>query len=230
MNARLGRVGYAAVMAALFAVTARAVEDCVVTGMAEKGSRGLANLASGWFEIPMQIHKGYNAGIPSIEAPAGSRSLGALQGLFRGVFHAVGRTAWGAVELAGFWTRNPTGNEHLMPLLDGNYAWEQGTKKPFRCPDVDSGINRVGMRFERGIRNVTGAVPEIPGQFLKADGERRVYIGLPKGIWFAGSRIVYGVADAVLFPFAGPENNLGVPFEEVEGWDALAGKYYNNVK
>ena len=209
---------------------ALAVEDSIVCGMAEKGSHGLVDVVSGWWELPMQIYKGYNEGIPLIKAPAGSHSLGTLAGVLRGSFHAVGRTGWGAVQLAGFWTKNPTTNKDLMALLDSEYSWEIGTKKCMACPTLDESLNRVGMRFERGMRNIFGAVAEIPGQVRKADAERRIYVGLPKGIWFAASRLIHGAGDVLLFPFPGPEAQLNVPFEEIEGWDALAGKYYNNVK
>jgi len=209
---------------------ARQPEDNIVYGMAEKGVHGLVNIATGWFELPMQIYKGYEDGIPGIKAPAATRSLGAGVGVVRGVFHAVGRTAWGVVQLGGFWTSNPTDNKAYLPLLDAEYAWEMGSKKTVVAPDLDAGIERIGMRIERGLRNAVLGVAELPGQIYKADMERRVYIGLLKGVWFTLSREVYGVADVGLCLFPIPEENLGVPFDEVEPWDALWGNYYNNVK
>ena len=215
----------------LAVVRAYAVEDSVACGMVEKGSHGLVNVATGWWEIPLQIKKGYDDGMPKLrDKPAASRSLGMLCGVFRGAGHAVGRTAWGVIQLTGFWSRNPTDNSHLMQLLDAEYSWQEGTKKPMRCPTLDDGFNRVGQRFERGVRNLVGSVSEIPGQIRKSDRERRVYVGLPKGLWFAASRAWYGVGDMGMFPVPGPEKNLGVPFEEVEAWDALQENYYNNVR
>ena len=152
-----------------------AVEDDHVCGMVEKGSHGLVNLATGWFELPAQIVKGYNDGIGSVrEAPARARSLGAVAGLFRGAAHAVGRTAWGAVELAGFWTLNPTTNTHLRRLLDGEYVWHAGEKKTMFDPSFDANLDRVALRLERGGRNLVGSVAELPGQIWKADAERCV--------------------------------------------------------
>lgn len=207
-----------------------AVEDSIKWGMCEKGSRGFVNIFSGWMEVPMQVYKGYNDGVRGINSPAGSRSLGALGGLFRGMSHAVGRTGWGAFEFGGLWARNPTSNEELLLLLDSNYAWEKGSRKAFRCPTATDGMKRVGYRMERGLRGAVLGVAEIPGQMRKADAERRRHIGIPKGVWFAASRIWEGVGDVALLPFAGPETTLNVPYEEIEPWDALHERYYNNVK
>lgn len=221
--------GMALIGALLFSAPGHAVEDSLVAGMAEKGVHGLVNIATGWFELPMQIYKGYEDGVDSICAPAGSRSVGTLLGVFRGASHALGRTGWGILQLGGFWSRNPTTNEHLLQLLDATYAWEMGSKKTMTDPNIDNGLNRVGMRLERGLRNVFGAPLEIPGQLRKAHRECRL-VGLPKGVWFMCSRIVHGTGDVVFFLLPGPEGNLNVPFEEIEGWDALNGRYYNNVK
>jgi putative exosortase-associated protein (TIGR04073 family) len=209
---------------------ASAVEDNVVNGMVDKGSRGLVNIVTGWYELPMQIVKGYDRGVECVDAPAGSRSLGMLGGLFRGVTHAVGRTGWGVVELATFWASNPTSNAELMPLLDANYAWQEGTCKPVFCPDVQSGVDRIGLRLERGLVGVLAGVAELPGQIRKANAEDRLWIGLPKGLWYTASRIGQGAGDTVLFLLPSPVDNLGIPFEEVEPWDALYGDYYTNVK
>ena len=73
----------------LFGASARAVQDSNVCGMCEKGSHGLVDICSGWFELPMQIYKGYEAGVGMPSTPAGDRSLGMLVGVVRGVFHGV---------------------------------------------------------------------------------------------------------------------------------------------
>ena len=227
-----GLLAVCLVVGVLFAaVGAYAVEDSVACGMLEKGSHGLVNIVTGWWELPLQVKKGYDEGIPALKGkPAGSRSLGAFLGIFRGGGQAVGRTGWGVLQLAGFWTRNPTDNSHLRQLLDAEYSWEKGTKKSMCCPKLDNGFDRVGQRFERGVRNVVGCLAEVPGQIRRSDRERNIYVGLPKGIWFAASRAWYGVGGVVTFPFPSPETDLNVPFDEVEGWDAICEDYYNNVK
>ncbi len=217
-----------ALLVLVFALSASAAEDQVISGMAEKGTHGLVNILTGWFEVPMQVYKGYNKGIAAVEAPAASRSLGTVAGFFRGISHAVGRTGWGLVQLGGFWTSNPTSNEHLMSLLDDEYAWQNGDRKEMYS-DFNNNLNRVGTRFERGVRNLVGSITEFPGQIRKADAEKRVYVGIPKGIWFTGSRFVYGVSDMLLVLVPGPGENLGVPYDEVDGWDALQGDYYSNI-
>jgi len=207
-----------------------AIEDSVRCGMAEKGTHGLVDIATGWMEVPMQIYKGYDEGIKQIKAPAASRSVGTLVGAFRGAFHATGRTCWGVMQLAGFWTLNHTDNSHLLQLHDSEYAFEMGQKKRIRCPNVDAGLTRIGERFERGCLNLLGAPAEIPGQIRRSDGERCVYVGLPKGVWFMASRAMYGVGDIGLVAVPSPNADLGVAFDEVQAWDAVCGRYYTNVK
>jgi len=207
-----------------------AAEDVLVDGMGEKGTHGLVNIATGWMELPMQVYKGYHGGIGGIEHPEVGRPLGAVAGALRGAGHTIGRTAWGVVQLGGFWTRNPTDNADLLQLYDSEYAWETGVKKPIGCPKVEDGMERVGHRIERGYRNLFAGLGEIPGQARKAHDQSLFLFGVPKGVWYASSRLVYGAGDIVLSPFPSDDINRNVPFEEVEPWDAVQGEYYNNVK
>ncbi|MBN2449289.1 MAG: hypothetical protein JXR77_02805 [Lentisphaeria bacterium] len=213
----------------LAAVASWAEEDNYAAGMTEKASRGLVNVATGWFELPHQVVKGYNKGTPYVKAPAGSRSLGTLQGFGRGIGHAVGRTAWGVVELATFWAVNPTTNRELLFLQDGNYSWDEGARKPFLCPCAEDGAERVGMRLQRGASNTFGFFLEVPGQVRKYDELGCVWQGIPKGLYYAVSRLVNGAPDVALFLLPSPEDNLMVPFEEVWSWDAWEERYYSNV-
>lgn len=213
----------------LSAVSLRAVEDSYCSGMTEKASRGLVNVATGWFELPMQIKKGYDEGVPCVAAPAGTRSLGALTGVFRGAAHSVGRTVWGAAELATFWAVNPTTNRDVLLLQDGNYVWEEGAKKPFRCPCAADGAKRVGMRFERGLNDTVGCFLEVPGQIKKADKTGAWWPGIPKGLYCMVSRFTTGVTDMALVLLPSPEENLMVPYDEVYPWDAWEERYYSNI-
>lgn len=216
-------------MLLVLCVRASAVETDVRWGMSEKWSRGLVNAVSGWYEFPMQIHKGYDEGVGFIDAPAGNRSMGALFGTARGISHAIGRTGWGIIEFTGFWTSNHTTNTELRLLLDGNYAWEDGEKKSFRCPDVKAGMNRTGNRFKRGVQNVLFGWVEIPGQLHKSVKQGNVLSrGVPKALWYSTSRTYQGLADVVFVTIPGPEDNLNVPYDEIEGWDALHERFDNN--
>ena len=212
------------------AVAAHGVEDSYATGMTEKASRGLVNLVTGVVELPVQIVKGYDDGVSFIDAPAGSRSLGALGGLFRGVSHAVGRTAWGAFDLATFWALNPTDNKGLLLLQDANYVWEKGEKKTMMAPCLQDGCALIGRRFERGMNNAVGSFLEVPGQIRKHNRLGCAAPGLPKGIYYMVSRFCSGVGDLALLFVPGPETNLMVPFAEVWPWDAVEQNYYNNVQ
>jgi len=213
----------------LLACGVTAEEDTYAYGMSEKFAHGLVNLATGWMELPIQVKRGYDRGVPAIKAPAGSHSLGTLQGLGRGVSQALGRTGWGAFELVTFWTPNHTTNTDLLLLQDSFYAWDQGTIKPFRCPTMKDGCKRLGMRFERGIDDLVGGFLEVPGQIKKADATGNFWPGIPKGLYYMVGRMCNGAGDMVLVGLPGPVDNLMVPFEEVKAWDAWDGKYYNNI-
>jgi len=227
---RRGMILFAALLCMGAVVRAGQPENNVWYGMAEKGTHGLVNIVTGLWEIPKQVYIGYDEGIASIKAPAGTRSLGAAAGLVRGLFHAVGRMGWGVVQFAGFWSSNPTDNKAYLPLLDSEYAWERGVKRTVVVPDIDPSIEQIGLHFERGLRNIVCGPVELPGQIWKSDYERRIYLGVVKGVWFTLSRELYGGADVTLCLLPMPETNLGVPYDEVEPWDAIAGRYYNNVK
>lgn len=213
----------------LFGWGAAAVEDTYVYGMSEKFVHGLVNLVTGCAELPLQVKRGYDRGVPAIKAPAGSHSLGTLQGFCRGVPHALGRTGWGAWELATFWAPNHTSNADLLLLQDSVYVWEKGTVKPFLCPCFKDGCKRMGMRFERGLDDFVGGFLEVPGQIKKADAVGNFWPGIPQGLYYMLGRMVNGAGDILLIGLPGPVDNLMVPFEEVKPWDAWDGKYYNNV-
>ena len=206
-----------------------AVEDSYVCGMTEKGAHGLASVVTGWVEFPMQIKKGYDRGVPSVAAPAASRSLSTLAGIGRGVTHTLGRTVWGAWELVTFWAPDHTSNADLLLLQDSAYAWQKGTMQPFACPGWRDGFERLGLRLERGIDDFVGGFLEVPGQIKKADAAGNFWPGIPMGFYCMAARLVDGFGNIVLVGLPGPVDNLMVPFEEVKAWDAWDGKYYNNV-
>jgi hypothetical protein len=216
-----------------FCGTAQAYEDDLVRGMDGNFTHGLVNIVTGWWEIPHQVYKGYDKGMQCVtirQSPAVSRSGGAIAGVFRGASQAVGRTGWGVIQLGGFWSRNPNTNREFRPLQDGEYSWDKGIRKDYCCPTFKDGWNRTAPRLQRGLRNVLGAAPEIPGQVRKSDPQKKGLVGVGKGVWFCASRAVHGVGETAMFPLPSPEEYFSVPFEEIEGWDALNGRYNNNVR
>lgn len=52
--------------------------------------------------------------------------------------------------------------------------------------------------------------------------------GVPKALWYSTSRTYQGLADVVFVTIPGPEDNLNVPYDEIEGWDALHERFDNN--
>ncbi|UJP07595.1 MAG: exosortase system-associated protein, TIGR04073 family [Nitrosomonas sp.] len=75
---------------------------------------GVANIATGWMELPKNIslwnQRDQNA------------LIGITEGLLWGVFHTVGRTGNGALDLVTFWL--PT-----YPIPDPLYVWDDFSKE-----------------------------------------------------------------------------------------------------
>ncbi|MDX8409553.1 MAG: exosortase system-associated protein, TIGR04073 family [Mariprofundales bacterium] len=84
-------------------------------GVVAKFSRGFANTATGWLELPKNVIN---------ESKSSNVAYGMTLGLLEGVMHTVGRTLVGAVELGTFFIPNP---EFIHP----RYVWspfEKGTR------------------------------------------------------------------------------------------------------
>ena len=84
-------------------------------GVVAKFSRGFANTATGWLEIPKHVIN---------ESKSSNVVYGVTLGLLEGVMHTVGRTLVGVMELGTFFVPNP---EFIHP----RYVWspfEQETR------------------------------------------------------------------------------------------------------
>ncbi len=94
----------------------RSVDDAsaeeVVSGMSEKAVRGLVNVATGWLELPRQIHSTYHDHGPL---------QGCLVGPFKGVGMMAVRTFSGALEFATFYLAFPG---FYDPYLEPRYVWD----------------------------------------------------------------------------------------------------------
>lgn len=212
--------GMAVLVAVLFLCsTAAAATDDVLGGMGRKFFRGLVNILTGWVELPMQTIKGYNRGCPLDE---NNKIGGVVCGLFKGVGHSIGRTAWGALELVGFWAANPEDNEGMGIPLDAEYAWEEG--EPYNCLDPDfseATLKPMGKKLMRGLGNGLCGFAELPGQIAKGIKEGAPDLGIIKGLWFWYSREIYGIGDLATVIFPTPADNPGYAFDEEYPWDAL---------
>jgi putative exosortase-associated protein (TIGR04073 family) len=93
------------------------VEDAspqeVVDAMANKLARGIANVATGWLELPKQIALTYHE-----EGGARAATVGTL----KGIGMTVVRTVAGAGEAATFMVSYPG---FFDPFLDPEYVWEK---------------------------------------------------------------------------------------------------------
>ena len=206
-------------MAIIFSCsTVCAATDDILAGMGKKFFRGLVNVLTGWVELPMQTIKGYNS-----EMYGDNKIVGVGAGFLRGIGCTIGRTAWGVVELAGFWTANPEDNSGMGIPLDAEYAWQEG--EPHDCFDPDfheATLRPMGKKLLRGVGNGLFGFAELPGQIGKGFQNKAWDLGIIKGLWFWYSREVYGIADVATAIFPTPEDNPGYRFDQEYPWDALA--------
>ncbi|AJE04954.1 hypothetical protein GPICK_14615 [Geobacter pickeringii] len=85
----------------------------VVDGMANKFSRGVANTATGWLELPKQVYVTWQESGPT---------KGILIGPLKGVGMTVVRTLSGVGELATFFVAWPG---FFEPYLEPPYVWQK---------------------------------------------------------------------------------------------------------
>lgn len=98
------------------AASYRTIDDAsaeeVVTGMSHKFVRGLANIGTGWLELPKQIY-------------VTTKEDGGVQGGFIGPFKGIGmtlaRTLAGVLEVTTFFLAYPNFYE---PYFDPPYVWD----------------------------------------------------------------------------------------------------------
>ena len=196
----------------------------VIEGMGAKLVRGVVNALTGVVEIPMQTVKGYKSGVGFIDNTPTSKTVGTVLGFFRGIGHGAGRTVYGVVEAAAFWSANPASNEGVGIPFDSDYAWEEGVRYSVFKPTLKEGLMPYPRKIVRGLSNGVLGILELPGQIVKGtkdDGITGLGVGAVKGIWFGASRAVYGLGDAVLFLIPNPEDQLGYAFEQEQPWQAL---------
>ena len=198
---------------------AHGASDEIFTGMGKKISRGLTNVFTGWIELPMQTVKGYKQGYSGDE---NNKVMGSVCGFFKGISCTIGRTAWGVVELVGFWAANPQDNSGVGIMLDNEYAWEvEETTGGDVSSDEEVTFAPIGKKLARGLGNSLFGFTELPGQILKGLKTNAPDLGVIKGLWFWYSREIYGFADILTIVFPTPEDNPGYPFDEEYPWDAM---------
>lgn len=101
-------IALAVTAAAVLAVSSPAMAGDYANEAGSKFSRGLANAATGWGEIPKNI---------ALETNDSNVLVGLTYGTVKGVFHTVGRTMVGALELGTFFIPNDE-------VVQSTYVWE----------------------------------------------------------------------------------------------------------
>jgi len=212
----------------VFAVTsAFASSEELLEGMGKKAVRGAVNIISSPIEFPYQIIKGFKNGFEPIENEAGSKVVGTVLGIFRGISHAGGRLGWGFLELAGFWTANPEDNEGVGVPLDAEYSWEEGVQYSIFEPSFEEGVKPIGRKLVRGIGNGFFGIIEVPGQTLRGASEGNVVKGVVRGFWYWMSRGAYGLGDIVTVLAPNPPDNPGVAFNGEWPWTVMSEEMEN---
>ena len=147
-----------------------------------------------------------------------------LCGVIKGVGNSIGRTAWGALEVVGFWAANPKDNEGIGMPLDATYVWQEGEAYDCLNPNIgEATLKPMGKKLLRGIGNSLFGFVEFPGQIAKGIKEGALDLGIIKGLWFWYSRQMCGIADVATVILPIPEENAGYAFDEEYPWDALTG-------
>jgi putative exosortase-associated protein (TIGR04073 family) len=192
-------------------LSVHAADDDISDGMADKATHGFVNLGSGWMEIPMQIAKGYQRGIKyDPERPAASRTFGTVQGVFKGVVHAVGRTILGVYQLVGFWAANPEDNAGVGIPMDGEYSRDWGHHHGYPYREMHRPMKR---KLDRGGTNIFTSPIEVPYQ-VKFGHRKRYRNGTVKGVWFMLSRFWAGTYETSTFLFPSPRETEGYAFDQ----------------
>ncbi|MDQ6982450.1 MAG: exosortase system-associated protein, TIGR04073 family [Mariprofundus sp.] len=106
---KLHKVTGITVLAMGLFVAAPAMASDYATDSGAKFTRGLANVVTGWGEIPKNIVN---------ESRDNNVLVGLTYGTFKGAAHGVGRTAVGAFDLVTFFA--PT-----EEVVHSTYVWEQ---------------------------------------------------------------------------------------------------------
>ncbi len=89
-------------------VSTPAIAGNYASDSGQKFTRGLANAATGWGEIPKNI---------ALESKASNAFVGITYGTLKGVAHTVGRTVVGALELGTFFVPS-------HEVVHATYVWE----------------------------------------------------------------------------------------------------------
>jgi putative exosortase-associated protein (TIGR04073 family) len=85
----------------------------VVDGMMNKLARGVANVATGWLELPKQV---------SLTTKEEGAAMGATVGPLKGIGMTLVRTVGGAVEIGTFFFPYPG---WYGPIIEPGYVWEK---------------------------------------------------------------------------------------------------------
>lgn len=88
-------------------------EEGLTAQIGKKFVRGLANLTTGWAEVPKQIFR---------QTADGPYVLGTLQGIVEGVGMSFTRTSAGLYDLVTFPVPLPW---HYRPLFEPEFVWEE---------------------------------------------------------------------------------------------------------
>jgi putative exosortase-associated protein (TIGR04073 family) len=85
----------------------------IVNGMSSKATRGIANIATGWLELPKQIY---------ITSKEDGTAKGIFVGPLKGMGMTIIRTISGAAEFLTFFSSYPN---FYAPYFEPAYVWQK---------------------------------------------------------------------------------------------------------
>lgn len=200
---------------------AHAETDSLGEGMKNKAIRGVVNGVTGIVELPVQTYKGFKNGVGFIKNKPASTAVGTILGFFRGGGHAFWRTAWGWMELVGFWTANAKDNDGVGIPLDAEYAWEWGEQYSIFKPSLKEGVKPYGRKLVRGLADGFLGIAELPGQIVKGNKDGEIGKGALRGVWYWWSRELYGFGGILTCLVPNPADNPGVALNTDWPWSGL---------
>ncbi|MDX8398120.1 MAG: exosortase system-associated protein, TIGR04073 family [Mariprofundaceae bacterium] len=107
------KIGMAFAAVALLTLSGPAIAGDYASDSGSKFTRGLANAATGWGEVPKNI---------ALESKSSNVLVGITYGTVKGVAHTVGRTVIGALELGTFFIPS-------QEVVQSTYVWNDANKE-----------------------------------------------------------------------------------------------------
>lgn len=195
-------------------------EPTYLEGASLKAKHGMRNTLTGWMEIASQITKRSQQNAEEGK----NKFIGGVSGVYKGIVHALGRTATGIYQLVAALLPNHQSNEGIGTTLDCEYVCDAQREASMS----EEGLSSIEAKKKRGAIDLLAGLLEFPVQLTKAMQQTSfmgVVKGLGKSVLYPAGRLVSGVVDIVTAPFPGDPKTYGKPFDTERPWGSLEQPY-----